>query len=170
MCRAAVASVGLSQGIAHVEFAMTGDGPKLFELGARCGGSCTPQIVRHVTGFGEFVQACLMACGEPPHNVVPQERRGGDFRFIVLPPGRICCARIPEEIRSDGRILDAAITVTPGQEVRELRTASERAGFVVAAGNDREDAVRIADFALEHITAEYEGGAVKHPYPLSYFG
>ena len=67
----AVSSLGLTQGVAHVEFGFTDEGPVLFELGARCGGGHTPQIAHHVSGVNEFIEACRMACGLPPDQFEP---------------------------------------------------------------------------------------------------
>jgi len=74
MCHHAVNALGITQGVAHIEFGYTDHGPVLFELGARCGGGHTPQIAHHVSGVNEFVEACRMACGMPPSQC---QRRSG---------------------------------------------------------------------------------------------
>ena len=87
MCQQAVTALGLTQGVAHIEFAYTGHGPVLFELGARCGGGHTPQIAHHVSGVDEFVEACRMACGMAPSRFEAIARHGAHYRFLVFPPG-----------------------------------------------------------------------------------
>src|SRR5580700_3062658 len=111
MCHQAVNSLGLTQGVAHVEFAYTAHGPVLFELGARCGGGHTPQIAHHVSGVNEFVEACRMACGTLPSQFEPTHRRGADYRFLVFPPGIVERVEIPETLATKKGLLDVGVTV-----------------------------------------------------------
>lgn len=157
MCSAAVAALGLTQGAAHVEFAMTGQGPVLFELGARCGGGHTPQIAREVTGVDEFVEACRMACGERPLRFRSALSRGADYRFLVFPPGPFRSAVLPTWTRRHPYVLDSAVTQGPG-EFGVTRTTADRAGFVVIVADTREEAVILADEAVRGTEAAYEGG------------
>jgi biotin carboxylase len=169
MCHHAVGALGLKQGAAHVEFGYTGQGPVLFELGARCGGGHTPQIVRHVSGVHEFVEACLMACGMPPTEFKPTCRRGADYRFLIFPPGVAQGIDIPETLLADGRVLDAGVTVQPGDEIRPLRSTSERAGFLVAVGDTLPEAVERADRGCREILIRYADGTTRHAAELVEF-
>jgi len=168
MCHHAVNALGLTQGVAHVEFGYTHAGPVLFELGARCGGGHTPQIAHHVSGVNEFVEACRMACGMPPSQFVPTRRRGADYRFLVFPPGIIERIVVPDEV-SDSGVLDVGLTVQPGDEIRPLRSTSERAGFLVAIGETLEDAVERADRGCREILIQYADGTMRHAAELVEF-
>jgi biotin carboxylase len=163
MCQSAVAALGLSRGWAHIEFAVTRDGPKLLELGARCGGGHIPQIVRHVTGVDEFIEACRMACGQPPRRRAPIRRLAAEYRFLVFPPGRVAAWSLPDAIRRHPSIIDADLTVAPGDEIRPLQTTAQRAGFVVAAGEGRREACRTADWACGQIEMTYSDGSRARP-------
>jgi biotin carboxylase len=168
MCHQAVAALGLTQGVAHLEFAYTHDGPVLFELGARCGGGHTPQIAYHVSGANEFVEACRMACGIAPSQFHPTSRRGADYRFLVFPPGVIEGIEVPDSVIGDG-VLDAGLTVVPGNEIRPLRTTSERAGFLVTVGETLEQAVECADRGCREISIRYADGSIHHAAELAEF-
>ena len=169
MCHRAVAALGLTQGAAHVEFGFTDDGPVLFELGARCGGGHTPQIAHHVSGVNEFVEACRMACGMPPVNFASTSRRGADYRFLVFPPGVAQEIDIPETLLADGRVLDVGVTVQPGEEIRALRSTSDRAGFLVAVGESLREAVEHADRGCREISIRYADGTSRHAAELVEF-
>ena len=169
MCQQAITALGLTQGVAHIEFAYTQHGPVLFELGARCGGGHTPQIAYHVSGVNEFIEACEMACGLQPRHFLPTERRGADYRFLIFPPGKLAAAHIPDIVQSHKDILDVGVTAQAGEEIRPLRTTSERAGFVVTSGNNHRAALDLADWACEQISVTYEDGAVAHGHTLSDF-
>jgi biotin carboxylase len=168
MCHQAVHALGLTQGVAHIEFAFTDEGPVLFELGARCGGGHTPQIVQHVSGVNEFVEACRMACGMPPNQFAPTTRRGADYRFLVFPPG-VVGAIVQPTLVQDGSVLDVGVTVQPGDEIHPLRSTSERTGFLVSLGETLEEAVARADRGCRDTMIRYADGTVRHAAELVEF-
>jgi hypothetical protein len=45
--------------------------------------------------------------------------------------------------------------VREGQEVREVKTGGDRAGFIIAGGETRCEALKLADRAEQHIQFEY---------------
>jgi biotin carboxylase len=167
MCERAVAALGLTQGVAHVEFCLTEAGPVLMELGARCGGGHTPQIARHVSGVDEFIEYCRMACGLPLSRFRPTARRGADYRFTVFPPGIFESVDIPPALCADLQLIDVGVTLQRGDEIRPLRTTADRAGFVVACGESRQQAVRAADEACKRITVHYVDRSTRPAYTLS---
>jgi biotin carboxylase len=169
MCHQAVHALGLTQGVAHVEFAYTDDGPVLFELGARCGGGHTPQIAHHVSGVNEFVGACRIACGMPPNQFAPTTRRGADYRFLIFPAGIVQAIGIPPTLVPDSTVLDVGVTVQPGDEIRPLRSTSERVGFLVTLGKNVEEAVARADRGCREIMIRYADGTVRHAAELVEF-
>jgi biotin carboxylase len=169
MCDLAMSALGLAQGVAHVEFAYTEEGPVLFELGARCGGGHTPQIVLHVSGVNEFVEACRMACGKPPSQFEPTSRRGADYRFLVFAPGIVESVAIPNALANDKGVLDVGVTVQPGDEIRPLRSTADRAGFLVATGETLRDAVTFADRGCREISIRNADGSTRHAAELLEF-
>jgi biotin carboxylase len=169
MCHHAVSALGLTQGVAHVEFGYTDQGPMLFEVGARCGGGHTPQIAHHVSGVNEFVEACRMACGMHPSQFEPTHHRGADYRFLIFPPGVVERVEIPETLVTDDGVVDVGVTVRPGDEIRPLRSTSERAGFLAAIGETLPEAVELADRGCREISAHYADGSTRHASELVEF-
>jgi biotin carboxylase len=166
MCHKSITALGITQGVAHVEFVFTQNGPVQLELGARCGGGHTPQIAHHVSGVDEFIESIRMACGMAPSQFRPTARRGADYRFLIFPPGKLAGVTIPDSVKSHKNILDVAVTLQPGEEIRPLRTTSERAGFVVSVADDYGAAVDLADWACLQSTVTYDDGSVDHPCTL----
>jgi len=169
MCNHAVKALGLKQGVAHIEFAYTDEGPVLFELGARCGGGHTPQIAHHVSGVNEFVEACRMACGIAPSQFEPRHRRGADYRFLVFPAGIVKQVHIPDALAAASGVLDVGVTVQPGDQIRPLRSTSDRTGFLVTTGETLLQAVERADHGCHAISIEYEDGTSHHASQLVEF-
>jgi biotin carboxylase len=155
-CRAAVTAVGITSGPAHVELCTTADGPRLFELGARCGGGATPDpIVPYATGIEQLKETVRIALGDPPVNLTSRWSRGCVYRFLSPPPGRVAAVHGAAEVRQWPNVLDCAVTVRPGDEVRPLRAVTDRAGFLIAGGETRDEAIALADRAERHIRFDY---------------
>lgn len=169
MCQSAVRELGLTQGAAHIEFGYSDQGPVLFELGARCGGGHTPQIAHHVSGVNEFIEACRMACGLPPHQFEPTSRLGADYRFLIFAPGIVQRIDIPERLTADGSVVDVGVTVQPGDEIRPLRSTSERSGFLVVTGETLQEAAERADRGCAEISIRYADGNTGHASQLVEF-
>jgi len=61
-----------------------------------------------------------------------------------------------DEIRSWKGILDSDVLVKDGDWIRPVRTGGDRAGFIIAGGETREEAITLADKAEQAIQFEYE--------------
>ncbi|WP_243311413.1 ATP-grasp domain-containing protein [Fundidesulfovibrio agrisoli] len=158
----AVRALGLPFGPAHVELcSLPGGGTALFEVGLRPGGGHTPDpIVPWVAGV-DVVAATLRAyLGEEPGPPEPTARRGCVYHFLTPKPGQVARVEGLEDVRSWPGILDAGLLVSPGDEIRPVRTGADRAGFVVAAAESREQALALAqraDAAIRVIAEEIRG-------------
>ncbi|MFC1849993.1 ATP-grasp domain-containing protein [candidate division CSSED10-310 bacterium] len=167
MCYEAIKALGLNQGIAHIEFVNTQNGPVLLELGARCGGGHTPQIAHHVSGVNEFIEACRMSCGIQPLQPKPTSKKGADYRFLIFPPGKIAGFSIPDRVQQHKNILDIGITLKTGDILKSLCTTSERAGYVVSIAGNRKEASEIADWTCKQVSITYDDGSISLPYNIS---
>lgn len=169
MAAKAVRALGLTQGAAHIEFCLTPNGPVLFELAARFGGGHTPQIARHVSGVDEFIEVCRMACGAAPAGFKPERSLAAEYRFLVFPPGRVAAISVPPAVAGREEILDAGVTLHPGEEIRPVQTTSDRSGFVVVCAGTRDEAETVADWACREISVRYEDGREAHAETLASF-
>ena len=156
LVKASVRALGITVGAAHVEACTTADGPKLFELGARCGGGGTPDpIVTFLTGIDMLGEVVRIHAGDAPGTLTAQTERGCIYRFLTPPPGQLRRVDGLDEVASWPGVLDCAVTVMPGQPIRPVRVGADRAGFVIAGGDTRADAERLADRAEREIRFVY---------------
>lgn len=154
----AVKSIGITNGAAHVELCSTERGPLLFELGARTGGGATPDpIVPYVTGVDLFKEVVRVAVGMQPTRLEPIHQRGCIYHFLTPEPGVVSAIHGVEEVLRWPGVLDCGVLKHPGDTISEVRTGADRAGFVVAGANTREEAVDLAHKAERHIRFEYAG-------------
>ena len=100
MVQLATQQLGIKNGVAHIEFALTANGPRLFELGARCGGGHTALIAKHVSGVNEFIEYANIACGIKPTIHLFEKSKGADYRFIIFEPGEIESIEVSNEIKN----------------------------------------------------------------------
>ncbi|MEW5984359.1 MAG: ATP-grasp domain-containing protein [Acidobacteriota bacterium] len=154
--RRAVQALGISSGAAHVELCSTASGPRLFELGARCGGGGIPDpIVPFVSGVKMLEAALRIAIGEAPGDLTPRREQGCVYRFLLPPPGRLRRVVGVEEVSTWPNVLDCAVTVQAGASINAVRVGADRAGFIIAAGDTREAAQVLAEDAVRCIHFEY---------------
>lgn len=159
---AAIRAVGVEWGPVHVELAYQEDGPRVIELGARCGGGGTPDpIVPFVTGVEMLREVLRMSLGDAPGSLTPVRGWGCVYRFLTPEPGILEHVDGVERVRQWKGILDCDVSILPGQEIRPVRVGADRAGFVIAADEDPEVARRLAERAEAAIKFH-----VKDPEPM----
>jgi biotin carboxylase len=151
--QAAVRALGITVGAAHVELCSTPAGPRLFELGARCGGGGTPDpIVPYVTGIEMLNEVVRVHAGDAPGALTPRVSRGACYRFLTPSPGVFRAVHGVSDVAGWPGVLDCGVTLKPGDVIRAVREGIDRVGFVITAAECREEAVVIADRAEEYIT------------------
>ncbi len=111
-----------------------------------------------------------MACGIALHAFRPAHRRGGEYRFLAFPSGTFEEAIIPDDLKQHPKICDAGVVLQRGAELTQVRTGADRPGFVVAFGDDRDDAVAVADFAAERIAIRYADGRIERAIAMDEAG
>ena len=112
--RAAVSSLGLTDGPSHVEMVLTDDGPVLLELGARGGGGhIFSTIVEAVTGVPMVRESARVLVGDEPDLRIRHER-GCVYELFAPHSGVIREIVGIEEARAMAGVLDVGATRKPG--------------------------------------------------------
>ncbi|MGE3315789.1 MAG: ATP-grasp domain-containing protein [Planctomycetaceae bacterium] len=148
---ATVRAIGIPFGITHAEFLIDAHGePWLVEIAGRGGGSRIPtHIVPAVTGFDPTPALIDSLMGASP-SVDKTEERACQLRFLRLPAGRVLRAvRNADELRSLPGVLDLHFNFQPGDRIPDVGDDRSRHGFVIAAGENRAEAIALAD-EVEH--------------------
>lgn len=144
----AIKSIGIDAGVVHVELAFTENGPILFEVGARCGGGATPQIVEEYTGIQQLRVATKLAIGEPidSSELTPRYSKGAVYHFFIFPEStsKIKEVKGRADMQKIKEIIDMEIFVKPGDVIGQVRTTSDRQGFAVIVAEDLNKALEIS--------------------------
>lgn len=128
---AAVNAIGIENGASHTEIIVTGNGPRIVELGARLGGDCiTTHLVPMATGI-DMVKGCIqIAMGEEP-DLLPKWRKGAAIRYVPCREGELI--RIDaEEARSLEGVRLVMFEKKIGDRITAVQSSDDRAGFVIA--------------------------------------
>jgi S-sulfo-L-cysteine synthase (3-phospho-L-serine-dependent) len=121
------------------------------ELAARLGGGHDAELCRAAIGVDLNGLALAAALGEPLETPEPAPAGGVVVRFLVPPAGVLeQVDGLDEALAVDG-VVDARVYRSPGWEFGEFRRGSDRAGYVLAHGGSRAEALARADRAAELI-------------------
>lgn len=147
----AVKAIGIKNGPAHVEIMLTDKGAKMVELGARMGGDCiTTHLVPLSTGVDMIEATIRIACGEAA-DVDIKHSRGAAIRYIKSGVGVIKKIVGVDEARALAGIREISFTKGVGDTVGNIGSSTDRVGFVIADGEDRNAAAEACNKALELI-------------------
>jgi biotin carboxylase len=137
----AIRAYGIETGAAHAEVIMRPDGRVwMIEMAARPGGGhIFHTIVPQVSGVNMVQELAKMLMGAQP-DIQMKCQKGAVYRFFNPPKGKIKLIQGIEEAQSLPGVLAFGIQVKPGDVVGDLAGQHNRAGYVVTAGETREEA------------------------------
>ena len=147
----AVKAVGITDGPAHVEIMLTSDGPKMIELGARMGGDCiTTHLVPLSTGIDMIKATIDISLGLNP-DITPKLHKGSAVRFIAPSPGTVKRISGVEYAKTIPDVKEVRLSITEGDEVKEIESSLDRSGYVIAQSADARSAIERCESAINSI-------------------
>ena len=154
VARAAAEAVGIENGPTYTQVLLSPDGPKVMELAARLGGGHDAELAKAALGVDLNGLALAAALGESVEVPEPRPVGGACVRFLVAPPGSFdALTGLDEALALEG-IVDARVYRRPGWVFAPLQRGADRAGFVLAVGATRDDALARAERAAALIRFE----------------
>jgi biotin carboxylase len=150
--RAAAEALGVRNGPTYTQIRIGSDGARVVELAARLGGGHDAELVEAVTGVRLHDLALDFALGERVCVDQTQALHGGGcVLFLVAPEGVLNEVAGIEEARAGEGVLDVRIYREPGHRFGPLLRGPDRAGAVIAVGDDRDEALARARAAADEI-------------------
>jgi biotin carboxylase len=140
-------ALGVTDGPTYTQLVLGPDGPRVMELAARLGGGHDAELCRVALGIDLNGLALAAALGEPVEVPEPEPVPGAVVRFLVPPEGVLEDVSGVEEAFAVDGVVDARVYRQPGWEFGPLRRGNDRAGYVLARGDSRDDALARADRA-----------------------
>ena len=144
--RAAVAALGIDNGPSYTQIRLGPDGrPYVVEVAARLGGGHDAELCRAAVGVDLNDLAVSFALGQDPcHNVSQAGDRGSGgacVLFLVAPEGVLLETEGVEAAEAMEGVEWVRTYRSPGWRFGPLRRGADRAGAILATGDDREDAL-----------------------------
>ena len=149
--RFAADALGVTDGPTYTQIVLGPEGPRVIELAARLGGGHDAELCRVALGVDLNGLALAVALGEPLEAPAPEPSGGVVVRFLVPPEGVLAEAGGLEEARALEGVVDALVYRSAGWKFGRFRRGADRAGYVLARGGSREEALARADRAAELI-------------------
>ncbi|MBK3634827.1 ATP-grasp domain-containing protein [Streptomyces sp. MBT97] len=132
---AAIAALGITDGVQHVEMRLVDGRPRLIEVNARLGGDMIGHLVHLATGVGLARAAADIACGHSP-DLRPTRQQGAAIRFIYPAySGTLTARRLTAHVGGVERVRfqrQAGDPLVLPQDGGDLYTA--RIGFLITTG------------------------------------
>ncbi len=149
--RLAADALGVTDGPTYTQIVLGPEGPRVMELAARLGGGHDAELCHVALGIDLNGLALAAALGEPVELPEPEPVGGACVRFLVPPEGVLeDVDGLDEALAVDG-VVDARVYRSPGWRFGPFRRGNDRAGYVLARGDSRDDALARADHAAELI-------------------
>ncbi len=147
----AVSAIGIKDGPSHTEVKVTGEGPKIVEIGARLGGGyITSHLVPLSTGV-DMVECCIrIAMNEKP-DLIQKYRKAAAIRYVKADPGRILEISGVEDAKKVHGVREVNILRNPGDQSVEIICSNDRIGSVIAQADTPAEAVKICEDAIDRI-------------------
>lgn len=151
---AANKAIGIENGPSHTEIKVTKDGPKIVELGARLGGDCiTTHLVPLSTGVNMVEASIRIALGEKT-DLESKWNKGSAIMYLKTDTGVVKEIKGTEEVERIPGIRQVSIVHGVGEQIGEIKSSVDRAGFVIAQADDARKAVALAEEGISKIEFE----------------
>jgi biotin carboxylase len=154
--RSAVEALGIAGGPTYTQVRLAPDGPRVMEVAARLGGGHDAELCQVALGVDLNGLAISAALGEEVE-VAPNPvaaTGGACVRFLVPPEGTLESVEGLAEATQIEGVVEARVYRRPGFRFGPFRRGSDRAGFVLAVGDSKEDALARAGRAAALIRFE----------------
>jgi len=145
--RLAADALGVTDGPTYTQIVLGPDGPRVMELAARLGGGHDAELCRLALGIDLNGLALAAALGEPLDVPPPTPIGGAVVRFLVPQEGVLQDVGGVDEALAVEGVVDARVYRSPGWVFGPFRRGNDRAGYVLARGESRDEALARADRA-----------------------
>jgi biotin carboxylase len=149
--RRAAEALGIRDGPTYTQIRVSPDGPKVMEVAARLGGGHDAQVCQVALGIDLNVLAILAALGRASEPPLPRPADGACVRFLVPPEGELLAVEGVAEACGEPGVVDAGVYRNPGWSFGPFRSGADRAGYVIAEGSSRDEALERAARAGDRI-------------------
>ena len=162
VARRAVEAVGIRNGPSYTQVRLGPDGPVVMEVAARLGGGHDAELCRAALGVdlnALAVEAALAGRADVAQRGAEGLVGGAATVFLVPPEGRLLAVEGVAEAAASEGVVWVRVYRRPGHVFGELRRGADRAGAVLATGEDRGEALARARRAADAVRFRVDADA-----------
>lgn len=146
-----VRALGLNDCAAHAEVKVQDGKAYLMEIGARLGGDFISTELTHLsTGIDMVAAAINVALGIEPDLTPKSAPQGVAIRYFTPKPGKVVAIK-NTEVLNDPHVYAKDIYVKCGDEVKEVKSSSERSGHIIVTAPTASEAIALADSLIKKV-------------------
>jgi biotin carboxylase len=147
-------ALGVQDGVIKGDMVLTKKGPKVIEIATRLSGGwfSTDQIPQG-TGVDLIGASINQSLGEKidTNQLIPTMNKGVAIRYIFPKPGIVSAILNADKIGDKEGIYKIGFFVTVGDTISMITNHTSRAGFVIAVGSNKQEAIQRAESAVKAI-------------------
>jgi biotin carboxylase len=152
---AGIRALGIEMGAAKGDIKVTPSGAKVGEIAARLsGGFMSAYTYPYSSGVDLMANVIRIALGQPPRGLDQRYSRVSMESAIIPPPGRVTAIHGLDEALSIRGVKHVFLNVDIGDVVVTPRSNVEKAGHIIAVGENRDEALKIIEAAQAAIRIE----------------
>ncbi|MDI6786132.1 MAG: alpha-hydroxy-acid oxidizing protein [bacterium] len=150
-----IRALGIDSGAAKGDIKITKEGPKIIELAARLsGGFMSGFTLPLATGYNIIKAAIEIALGYKPGKFKNTLHKTAVERAIIPHPGRVIAIEGTEEAKKLEGVIEVIINTQVGDTLQQVTSNIGKAANVITVANTREEAIKVAEKAMEMIKIE----------------
>jgi biotin carboxylase len=154
---AVLGALEIREGASHTEILLTEAGPRLLECHTRPGGDHITDMYLQCTGI-DLVELAIGAplglCTPPP--APARIERGAALHYFTPPAGRLMAVSGLESSANLPGVVLLSLGIRPGAEIVELKSSSDRVGYVMAIAPDAQAASATCQNVLRRVKLDVE--------------
>ena len=143
-------SIEHKHGPTHTELIISESGPVIVESHTRTGGDRIFEMVELAHGV-DMIKSFLEGLYSGEVTLQHKPATGAAIRFLTLPPGTVTAVSGLDEARQSEGVIRCDIHLEVGSRLNSFKNSSERHGYILAIGADREEAIKNVTCAMNKI-------------------
>lgn len=157
MVERTIIALGINFGVGKGDLVMGPNGPVVIEFAGRLSGGCfSTYTVPLATGVNIVKQVIKLSVGEPliDEDLSPKWNKGVAQRYFFPKPGKVVAIKGIDKLKDFQWVKAMEIYAQPGDCILPVTNHTQRSGYLITVGNDREEAVERAEWARKRILIE----------------